>query len=141
MPDAFVAADVIAGFPGESREDFEDAKSFIQSLPLAALHVFTYSERPNTPACSMPNSVPIEERHLRSNELQAISDQKKDLFYQKNKGSIRSVLWEADNEDGMMFGFSENYLRVGRKFDSSLINTITREKLETIDNKYKSYIL
>ncbi len=141
MPDAFVAADVIAGFPGESGEDFEDAKSFIQSLPLAALHVFTYSERPNTPACSMPNSVPVEERHLRSNELQAISDQKKDLFYQKNKGSIRSVLWEADNEEGMMFGFSENYLRVGRKFDSSLINTITREKLETIDNKYKSYIL
>ena len=89
----------------------------------------------------MPNSVPVDERHLRSTELQAISDQKKDLFYQKNKGSIRSVLWEADNEDGMMFGFSENYLRVGRKFDSSLINTITREKLETIDNKYKSYIL
>ena len=51
------------------------------------------------------------------------------------------MLWEADNEDGMMFGFSENYLRVGRKFDSNLINTITREKLETIDNKYKSYIL
>ena len=141
MPDAFVAADVIAGFPGESREDFEDAKNFIQSLPLAALHVFTYSERPNTPACSMPNSVPVEERHHRSNELQEISDQKKDLFYQKNKGSVRSVLWEADNEDGMMFGFSENYLRVGRAFDASLINTITREKLETIDNKYKSYIL
>lgn len=141
MPYAFIAADVIVGFPHETAEDFAEAKDFIASLPLAALHVFTYSERPGTPAAGMPESVPMSERHRRSMELQKLSDQKKEAFYQANKGRKVSVLWEADNEDGMMYGFTENYIRVGRKFDERYINEITEEIIETIDHKHKSYIL
>lgn len=141
MPHAFIAADVIVGFPGETEEDFEEAKSFIDGLPLAALHVFTYSERPGTPAASMQGCVPMSERHKRSEELQKISTRKKEEFYLKNKGKELNVLWESDEEDGMMFGFTDNYIRVGRKYDKRYINTITKEKIEIIDNKYKAYIL
>ena len=141
MPQAFIAADVIVGFPGETEEDFEEAKSFIDALPLAALHVFTYSERPGTPAASMQGCVPMSERHRRSEELQKISTRKKEEFYLKNKGKELNVLWESDEEDGMMFGFTDNYIRVGRKYDKRYINTITKEKIEIIDNKYKAYIL
>lgn len=141
MPRAFIAADVIVGFPGETEEDFEDTKAFIEQLPLAALHVFTYSERPGTPAASMQGSVPINERHRRSEELQKISDRKKQEFYLNNKGCELNVLWESDEEDGMMFGWTDNYIRVGRKYDKLYVNTITKEKIEILDNKYKAYII
>lgn len=141
MPHAFIAADVIVGFPHETTEDFAEAKAFIASLPLAALHVFTYSERPGTPAADMPESVPMSERHRRSMELQELSDRKKEAFYRANKGRKASVLWEADNEDGMMYGFTENYIRVGRKFDERYINEITEETIEIIDHEHKSYIV
>lgn len=141
MPHAFIAADVIVGFPHETAEDFAEAKAFIASLPLAALHVFTYSERPGTPAAGMPESVPMSERHRRSMELQELSDRKKEAFYRANKGRKANVLWEADNEDGMMYGFTENYIRVGRKFDEQYINEITEETIEIIDHEHKSYIV
>lgn len=141
MPRAFIAADVIVGFPGETEEDFEDTKAFIEQLPLAALHVFTYSERPGTPAASMQGSVPISERHRRSEELQKISERKKQEFYLNNKGCELNVLWESDEEDGMMFGWTDNYIRVGRKYDKLYVNTITKEKIEILDNKYKAYII
>lgn len=141
MPHAFIAADVIAGFPHETAEDFAEAKDFIASLPLAALHVFTYSERPGTPAAGMPENVPMNERHRRSMELQELSDRKKEAFYRANKGRKANVLWEADNEDGMMYGFTENYIRVGRKFDERYINEITEETIEIIDHEHKSYIV
>lgn len=141
MPHAFIAADVIVGFPHETAKDFAEAKAFIASLPLAALHVFTYSERPGTPAAGMPESVPMNERHRRSMELQELSDRKKEAFYRANKGRKANVLWEADNEDGMMYGFTENYIRVGRKFDEQYINEITEETIEIIDHEHKSYIV
>lgn len=141
MPHAFIAADVIVGFPHETAKDFAEAKAFIASLPLAALHVFTYSERPGTPAAGMPESVPMNERHRRSMELQELSDRKKEAFYRANKGRKANVLWEADNEDGMMYGFTENYIRVGRKFDERYINEITEETIEIIDHEHKSYIV
>lgn len=141
MPNAFIAADVIVGFPGETDEDFEDAKAFIEQLPLAALHVFTYSERPGTPAASMQGSVPMSERHRRSEELQKISERKRQEFYLNNKGCELNVLWESDEEDGMMFGWTDNYIRVGRKYDKLYVNTITKEKIEILDNKYKAYII
>lgn len=141
MPHAFIAADVIVGFPHETAEDFAEAKDFIASLPLAALHVFTYSERPGTPAAGMPENVPMNERHRRSMELQELSDRKKEAFYRANKGRKANVLWEADNEDGMMYGFTENYIRVGRKFDERYINEITEETIEIIDHEHKSYIV
>ena len=74
-------------------------------------------------------------------ELQKLSEQKKEAFYQANKGRKVSILWEVDNEDGIMYGFTENYIRVGRKFDERYINEITEEIIETIDHKHKSYIL
>ena len=89
----------------------------------------------------MPESVPMNERHRRSMELQELSDRKKEAFYRANKGRKANVLWEADNEDGMMYGFTENYIRVGRKFDERYINKITEETIEIIDHEHKSYIV
>jgi threonylcarbamoyladenosine tRNA methylthiotransferase MtaB len=133
MPHAFVAADVIVGFPQETKEDFLSTYQFIESLPLAFLHVFTYSERPNTIAAKMEGKVPISERRERSKELQKLSIEKKNFFYENNQGYKGKILWESDNENGMMFGFSENYIRVGRKFEEKYINQITEEELTQLD--------
>lgn len=138
MPLAFVAADVIVGFPQETKEDFLSTYKFIESLPLAFLHVFTYSERPNTIAAKMQGKVPIAERRERSKELQKLSLEKKIKFYEKNCGNKEKILWEADNENGMMFGFSGNYIRVARLFEEKYINQITEEELTKLD-KSKQY--
>lgn len=139
MLHAFIAADVIVGFPQETEEDFQSTYNFIESLPLAFLHVFTYSERPNTIAAKMEGKVPISERRRRSQELQKLSLKKKQQFYERNQGNKVSVLWEADNENGLMFGFSENYIRVARPFDEKYINHITEETLEEIDSTLQYY--
>lgn len=141
MPDAFIAADVIVGFPDETDEDFEDAKAFIESLDLAALHVFTYSERPDTPAEKMPNPVPIPVRQARSAALQELSARKKEAFYLSHRGQKAKVLWEAEEQKGMMFGFTENYIRVARTFSPEHINTVTEETLRTIDDTHNYYIV
>lgn len=138
MPLAFIAADVIVGFPQETKEDFLSTYKFIESLPLAFLHVFTYSERPNTIAAKMQGKVPIAERRERSKELQKLSIEKKLKFYEKNCGNKEKILWEADNENGMMFGFSGNYIRVARPFEEKYINQITEEELTKLD-KSKQY--
>lgn len=138
MPLAFIAADVIVGFPQETQEDFLSTYKFIESLPLAFLHVFTYSERPNTIAAKMQGKVPIAERRERSKELQKLSLEKKIKFYEKNCGNKEKILWEADNENGMMFGFSGNYIRVARPFEEKYINQITEEELTKLD-KSKQY--
>ncbi len=138
MPLAFVAADVIVGFPQETKEDFLSTYKFIETLPLAFLHVFTYSERPNTIAAKMQGKVPIAERRERSKELQKLSLEKKIKFYEKNCGNKEKILWEADNENGMMFGFSGNYIRVARPFEEKYINQITEEELTQLD-KSKQY--
>lgn len=129
MPNAFIAADIIVGFPGETDEEFNSTIEFINSLPLAALHVFTYSERPNSLAINFDGKVPVNIRKQRSLVLQDISNNKKKDFYQKNIGYKTKVLWESDCEKGMMFGFSDNYIRVARKFEEKYINTITEETL------------
>jgi threonylcarbamoyladenosine tRNA methylthiotransferase MtaB len=139
MPLAFIAADVIVGFPQETKEDFLSTYQFIESLPLAFLHVFTYSERPNTIAAKMQGKVPIVERRERSKELQNLSIEKKLKFYEKNCGNKGKILWEADNEKGLMFGFSENYIRVARNFDEKYINQITEETLKELDTANQYY--
>jgi threonylcarbamoyladenosine tRNA methylthiotransferase MtaB len=139
MPLAFIAADVIVGFPQETKEDFLSTYQFIESLPLAFLHVFTYSERPNTIAAKMQGKVPIAERRERSKELQNLSIEKKLKFYEKNCGNKGKILWEADNEKGLMFGFSENYIRVARNFDEKYINQITEETLKELDTANQYY--
>ena len=134
MPHAFIAADVIVGFPGETDSDFEQTKGFINSLhPLSALHVFSYSERPSTPAISLSNKVPKQVRKERSLALQEISQNRKKLFYNQNTGSTRQVLWESDNENGQMYGFSDNYIRVCKPHDPNSINQVEEVVLQNLD--------
>ncbi len=140
IPNAFIAADIIVGFPGETDEEFNSTIDFINSLPLAALHVFTYSERPNSLAINFDGKVPINIRKKRSLVLQDISNNKKKEFYKKNIGYNAKILWESDNEKGMMFGFSDNYIRVARRFEEKYINTITEETLQTLSTN-KDYFL
>lgn len=139
MPHAFIAADIILGFPGESEEEFNQTIDFIESLPLSALHVFTYSERPNSLALKLDGKVPMNIRKKRSLIIQDISNKKKKEFYENNVGYKAKVLWESDNEKGMMYGFSDNYIRVGRKFDEKYINTITQETLEHLNPINQSF--
>ena len=133
MPNAFIAADIIVGFPGESEEEFASTVEFIESLPLTALHVFTYSERPNAISINFDGIVPVNIRKKRSLILQDISNRKKIAFYEKNIGYNAKILWESDHIEGMMFGFSDNYIRVSRKFDEKYINTITQETLDNLN--------
>lgn len=140
MPNAFIAADIIVGFPGETDEEFNSTINFINSLPLSALHVFTYSERPNSLAIKFDMKVPMNIRKQRSLVLQNISNNKKKKFYERNIGYKTKVLWESDNEKGIMFGFSDNYIRVGREFDEKYINTISEETLQTLSST-KDYFL
>ncbi len=124
MPHAFIAADVIVGFPGENDADFEDVFQFIESLPLAFLHVFPYSERPNTPAIQLPEKVSAEEKKSRVERLLQLSESKHTVFCKNHLLKPSKVLWEADHRDGWMYGFTENYIRVRKPFDAESVNTI-----------------
>jgi len=124
MPHAFVAIDVIVGFPGETDEDFEDAYQFIESLPLAQLHVFSYSERPNTPAINFPQKISPQIKKQRSERLHKLSEKKHAEFCKTQLQNPSKVLWEADNHNGIMHGFTENYIRVSKPFDANSVNTI-----------------
>lgn len=124
MPDACIAIDIIAGFPGETEEDFRDSYDFVKSLPLSYLHVFTYSRRPGTPAASMKEQVPEQVKHDRTNRLLELSETKKRFFYHEHVGETRPVLWESENVDGKMFGFTDNYIKVAAPFNPDWVNTI-----------------
>ena len=124
MPDACVAIDIIAGFPGETEEDFMDSYNFVKSLPLSYLHVFTYSRRPGTPAAAMKEQVPEQVKHDRTNRLLELSETKKRFFYHEHVGETRPVLWESENVDGNMFGFTDNYIKVAAPFNPDRVNTI-----------------
>jgi threonylcarbamoyladenosine tRNA methylthiotransferase MtaB len=133
IPDCLIAVDVIVGFPGESDEDFEDTMNFIKISDITYVHVFTFSERENTLAFKMDNKVPVNIRRQRSKKLQLLSDNKKILFYLQNKGKTRDVLFESDNDNGFMYGFTDNYIKVKTPFNENLINKIVPVKLETLD--------
>jgi threonylcarbamoyladenosine tRNA methylthiotransferase MtaB len=134
MPYAFIAADVIVGFVGETDSEFEQTTAFINGLqPLSALHVFTYSERPNTLAINFDNKVPVQIRKQRSLILQEISQDKKHRFYNQNTNSQRKVLWESDNENGLMYGFTDNYIRVCKPYNIQFANQIEEVKLCNLD--------
>lgn len=122
MPNACIAADIIAGFPGETEEDFAEACSFVLSLPLSYLHVFTYSERDGTLAASMPGRVPHRTRYERSQRLHEISNEKKTAFYNSQLGQIRPVIFEQINSKGLMTGFSDNYVEVSVPADPNLLH-------------------
>lgn len=126
IPDAGIGIDVIVGFPGETAEDFNDTHQLLIKLPVSYLHVFTYSERPNTKAISMAGSVDVFERRERNRILRVLSEKKRHEFYQSMLGREVTVLFEHENHDGMMKGFSENYIRIGQEYNSEKINIFTR---------------
>ncbi len=132
MPDCCIGVDVIVGFPGETEEDFIATYNYLNELDIAYLHVFTYSERANTPATEMDNAVPIKERNKRSKMLRSLSEKKRRYFYEQQIGKTESVLFEEDIEDGMMHGYTENYIRVAAKYDPVVINEIKPILLSTI---------
>ncbi|HTH54972.1 MAG TPA: tRNA (N(6)-L-threonylcarbamoyladenosine(37)-C(2))-methylthiotransferase MtaB [Cyclobacteriaceae bacterium] len=132
MPNACIGVDVIVGFPGETHDDFLETYQFLNELNISYLHVFTYSERDNTLAVTLPNPVPMNERHERSRMLHILSDKKRRAFYESNLGSEATVLFENDIEDGMMHGFTENYVRIAAKYDPLLVNELKRVRLTSI---------
>lgn len=135
MPHCCIGVDVIVGFPGETEEDFLETYRFLNELDISYLHVFTYSERENTPAAAMPGSIPGNQRADRSKMLHILSDKKRRKFYEDNLGHEATVLFENDVENGMMHGFTENYIRVTAKYDPILVNELKHVKLVTINEK------
>lgn len=133
MPDCAVGVDVIVGFPGETEEEFLKTYNYLNELPISYLHVFTYSERENTEAVEMEGVVPVSERKKRNKMLRILSEKKKMAFYQTQLGKTLPVLWEHENKSGIMFGFTENYVRVQKPFDESSVNEIEMVKLEKIE--------
>jgi len=133
IPDCCIAIDLIVGFPGETDNDFEECYQYLASSPVSYMHVFTYSERERTHAVTLTDIVPNIERTKRSQRMLALSEKKKQVFYKENEGKERSVLFESDNEKGMMFGFTDNYIKVKTPFDDKLINKVRKVKLKSID--------
>lgn len=132
MPHACIGVDVIVGFPGESLEDFNESKSFIADLSVDYLHVFTYSERPNTIAAEMTDQVPIAERRARNEALRSLSIRKKRAFYKQFVGQTRSVLLEKDKTKGVLSGFTDNYLKISIPDSRGGVNKIVSVQLKEI---------
>ena len=134
-PDACIGVDVIVGFPGETDADFQETLDYLIDLDISYLHVFTYSERANTTAIKIGEPVPMEIRRQRSKQLHMLSDRKKRQFYEQHIGSIRTVLVEQEEDEGFMYGFTENYIKVKIPFDATLTNTFQSIKLNKIDSE------
>lgn len=122
IPHCCIGVDVIVGFPGETKEDFLDTYQFLNEMDISYLHVFTYSERDNTQAIGLKGAIPSSERADRSKMLHILSDKKRRVFYEQNIDREDEVLFEEDIENGMMFGFTRNYVRVTAKYDPLLVN-------------------
>ena len=133
MPDACIGVDVIVGFPGETEALFLETFNFLNKLDISYLHVFTYSERPNTLAASMQNAVPKTIRTKRSKLLRGLSVKKRRAFYESQLGSIRTVLFEGENKSGYIHGFTENYDKVKTPWNPTLVNTLHEIELTKID--------
>lgn len=124
IPDAFIGVDVIVGTRGETPEFFEEGRIFIESLPISQLHVFTYSERPNTQALKIELEVSPKEKHERCRQLLDLSDKKLQEFYRSQQGKIRRVLFEHNESGTCMHGFTENYVRVEVPYNEEKVNTV-----------------
>ena len=133
MPDACIGVDVIVGFPGETEEHFLETYYFLNDLDISYLHVFTYSERDNTEAVLMDGVVPDAVRAKRSKMLRGLSAKKRNAFYTSQLGKEKTVLFESDNKQGYIHGFTENYVKVKAPWDPSLVNTLHKVKLTKID--------
>ncbi|WP_283687609.1 tRNA (N(6)-L-threonylcarbamoyladenosine(37)-C(2))-methylthiotransferase MtaB [Dysgonomonas sp. Marseille-Q5470] len=124
MPDAFIGVDVIVGTRGETDEYFEEAKAFLESLDFSQLHVFTYSERPNTQALKIDHEVDPKTKHARCKALLDLSDEKLQAFYRSQQGTKRKVLFEHTQHDSVMYGFTENYIKVETQYHAHKANEI-----------------
>ncbi|MEY3591651.1 MAG: hypothetical protein RLZZ38_608 [Bacteroidota bacterium] len=132
-PDTCIGVDVIVGFPGETDEDFLETMHFLKDLDISYLHVFTYSERANTGAPKLGTKVPMEVRRERSKQLHLLSDRKKQAFYQTQIGKTKKVLFEQEENEGFLYGFTENYVKVKTPFAPELINQIVEIEITEID--------
>lgn len=130
IPDAFIGIDVIVGTNGETAEYFQNTVDFLEEIPYAFLHVFTYSERPNTMALKITPVVENGERHRRNEVLQRLSQRKHEAFLRRFIGKEMNVLLESGNHDGRMYGFTENYIKVAVPYDETKDNTIVRVLLD-----------
>ena len=133
MPPCCIGVDVIVGFPGEKNEDFFDTYQYLNGLDISYLHVFTYSERPNTPASTMTGTVPQQTRAERSAMLHSLSEKKRRSFYEQHLGTFATVLFENDVEGNVIFGFTENYIRVQSKYDPLLVNALKNVQLVSVN--------
>src|SRR5690554_2593658 len=134
MPDCCIGVDVIVGFPGETDEHFLETYNLLNKLPVSYLHVFTYSERLNTEAFEMDGIVPKDIRKKRNKMLRILSEKKRMSVYNTQLGKTHRVIWEADNKNGKMHGFTENYVKVETDYDARLINQSERVELFSLNN-------
>ena len=133
MPHCCIGVDVIVGYPGEEHADFIDTYNYLNELNISYLHVFTYSERMNTTAYKMPGKVNMSERADRSKMLHILSDKKRFAYYNEHVGNTYPVLWEAENDQDVMYGFTSNYIKVKTKYDPMLVNEVTEVEITAID--------
>ncbi|HEX9739947.1 MAG TPA: tRNA (N(6)-L-threonylcarbamoyladenosine(37)-C(2))-methylthiotransferase MtaB [Ignavibacteriaceae bacterium] len=136
IPEIGVGVDVIVGFPGETEEYFMETYNFLNELPVSYLHVFTYSERPDTKAIEFPGAVEVYERRKRNNMLRILSEKKRYNFYKYMIGKDLDVLFENENIHGKMKGFSSNYIRVSQDYNPNLINRIVTVSVDNIEDNY-----
>jgi threonylcarbamoyladenosine tRNA methylthiotransferase MtaB len=134
IPDVGIGVDVIVGYPSETEKEFMETYNFLLNLPISYLHVFTYSERPDTKALTVSESVDPAERKRRSKMLRILSDKKKNYFYNQMIGKNVDVLFESKDEDGTVKGFSSNYVRVQNRFNKDLENQICNVAVSGIEN-------
>ena len=134
IPDLGIGVDVIVGYPGETEKEFMETYNFLLELPISYLHVFTYSERPNTKALSIPESVEPAERKRRNRMLRILSDKKKNYFYNHMIGKNIDVLFESKSEDGIIKGFSSNYVRFQHHYDKNFRNQVCSINVKGIKN-------
>ena len=134
MPHACIGVDVIVGFPGETDDHFLDTYNFLSQLDISYLHVFTYSERDNTIAADLDGVVPMDVRKKRSKMLRGLSVKKRRAFYESQIGTERTVLFESENKEGYIHGFTENYVKVKMPWNPSYVNTLHRVVLTKIDD-------
>ena len=133
MPHCAIGVDVIVGFPGETEEEFMKTYQFLNALDVAYLHVFPYSERPNTTAKKMKDRVPQFMRNQRVEMLRILSEKKKQAFYRNHLGTCRPVLFEAEEKGNFMFGFTDNYIKVKADYDPLMVNEVVAMNLEHIN--------
>lgn len=135
IPNVSIGADVIVGFPGENDQEFDNTLKFIKSLPLSYLHVFSYSERENTQAINFKNKIDKTIKKERSRILRILSEKMQRDFYQKYVGKQNIALFEQENHDGFLYGFTENYIKVKIPFNIEIIKTQQKIQLLDIDSK------